>query len=61
MYIRKVGKVSGIGSTRCSTSKSRDEGKKFKKALEEAAKRKNFDVSTFSKNLDSEYNEREER
>lgn len=58
MSTRKVERISGIGSTRCSTSKSRDEGKKFKKALEEAAKRKNFDVSSFSKNLDSEREER---
>ena len=56
MSIRKVEKVSGIGSTRCSTSSSRDERKNFREALEKAAKKRNFDVSNFSKKLGSEYN-----
>ncbi len=41
MSIRKVEKVSGIGSTRCSTGKSRDEGRSFREALRKAAQKTN--------------------
>ena len=62
MSIRKIEKVNKISATKSSTGKTRDERKSFKETLQQSSKRKNFDVLSFSKNLDSTYNnEKDER